>query len=162
MLRKIFPHPLLSVALWLIWLLLNNTASFGHMVLGALLATFIPWFTASFWQEKVQIHRPWLLVKFVAVVIYEILIANVVVAKLILTRQDKLQPGFLHVPLDLKSPVAIGLLANTISLTPGTVTCDLSEDQQSLLIHALHIEDAEATVADIKNQFEKPLKEIFD
>ncbi len=162
MLRRIFPHPLLSVALWLIWLLLNNTASFGHMLLGALLATFIPWFTASFWQEKVQIHQPWLLVKFVAVVIYEILVANVVVAKLILTRQDKLQPGFLQVPLDLNSPIAIGLLANTISLTPGTVTCDLSKDQHSLLIHALHIEDAEATVADIKNRFEKPLKEIFD
>jgi multicomponent K+:H+ antiporter subunit E len=94
-------------------------------------------------------------------VIYEILVANVIVARLILTKQSKLQPGFLHVPLDLTSPLAISLLANTISLTPGTVTCDLSDDQKSLLIHALHIEDAEATVAEIKNHFEKPLKEIF-
>lgn len=162
MLRRLFPHPFLSLALWLIWLLLNNTVAPGHILLGAFLAIFIPWFSAAFWQEQVQVRRPWLLTKFVCVVIYEILVANIVVAKLILSRQDKLQPGFLHVPLDLTSPLAISLLANTISLTPGTVTCDLSEDQKTLLIHALHIKDAEATVAGIKNQFEKPLKEIFN
>lgn len=162
MLRKLFPHPVLSAALWLIWLLLNNTIAAGHVVLGAVLAIFIPWFTSGFWQEKVRIRRPWLLAKFICVVIYEILVANVVVARLILIRQNKLQPGFLEVPLDLTSPIAISLLANTISLTPGTVTCDMSKDQRSLLIHALHIEDAQATIDEIKNQFEKPLKEIFN
>jgi multicomponent K+:H+ antiporter subunit E len=161
MLRKLFPHPFLSLALTIIWLLLNNSIAAGHILLGAVLGIFIPWFTAAFWQEQVYIRRPWLLTKFVLVVIYEILVANVIVARLILTKQNKLQPGFLHVPLDLTSPLAISLLANTISLTPGTVTCDLSDDHKSLLIHALHIEDAEATVAEIKNQFEKPLKEIF-
>lgn len=162
MLKSVFPHPVLSVALWLIWLLLNNTVAFGHMVLGALLAVFIPWFSAGFWQEEVKIRRPWLLVKYVLVVIYQIIVANVMVARLILTDQKKLHPGFLHVPLELTSPLAISLLANTISLTPGTVSCDLSEDQQSLLIHALHIENAEATVTEIKQLFEKPLKEIFN
>jgi len=162
MLKRWFPHPFLSLALWVIWLLLNNTVAFGHVLLGAVLAMFIPWFTASFWQEKVMIRRPWLLAKFVAVVIYEIMVANVVVAKLILTKQDKLQPGFIQLPLDLTSPLAISLLANTISLTPGTVSCDLSEDQSYLLIHALHVEDVTATINEIKNHFEKPLKEIFN
>ncbi|EEF79334.1 Na+/H+ ion antiporter subunit family [Methylophaga thiooxydans DMS010] len=160
--KSIFPHPLLSVALWLIWLLLNNTVALGHVVLGALLAIFIPWFSAGFWQEKVTIRRPWLLVKYVFVVIYQILVANMMVARLILTNQEKLHPGFLSVPLELTSPLAISLLANTISLTPGTVSCDLSEDQKSLLIHALHIEDADAIITEIKQLFEKPLKEIFN
>lgn len=162
MMKSIFPHPLLSVALWLIWLLLNNTVALGHVVLGALLAIFIPWFSAGFWQEKVTIRRPLLLAKFVCVVIYQILIANMMVARLILTNQEKLHPGFLSVPLELTSPIAISLLANTISLTPGTVSCDLSEDQKSLLIHALHIEDADAIITEIKQLFEKPLKEIFN
>lgn len=162
MMKSLFPHPMLSLALWLIWLLLNNTVALGHIVLGALLAVFIPWFSAGFWQEKVTIRRPWLLAKFVCVVIYQILIANMMVARLILTNQNKLQPGFLSVPLELTSPLAISLLANTISLTPGTVSCDLSEDQKSLLIHALHINDAEATVTEIKHMFEQPLKEIFN
>jgi multicomponent K+:H+ antiporter subunit E len=162
MLKKLFPHPFLSLALWIIWLLLNNTAAPGHIVLGGLLAIFIPWFTAAFWQEKVLVRRPWLLAKFVVLVIYEILAANLIVAKLILGSQNKLQPGFIEVPLDLTSPLAISLLANTISLTPGTVSCDLSEDHKTLLIHALHIKDVEAEISMIKNHFEQPLKEIFN
>ncbi|WP_438971305.1 Na+/H+ antiporter subunit E [Methylophaga sp.] len=162
MLRSIFPHPLLSIVLWIIWLLLNNTIAAGHILLGALLAVFIPWFSAGFWQEKVTIKRPWLMVKYIFVVIYQIIVANIMVARLILTNQNKLQPGFLYVPLELTSPIAISLLANTISLTPGTVSCDLTDDKKSLLIHALHITDADATVAEIKQSFEKPLKEIFN
>ncbi|MEX0614934.1 MAG: Na+/H+ antiporter subunit E, partial [Methylophaga sp.] len=146
---------------WFIWLLLNNTASAGHMVLGALLAIFIPWFTSSFWPEMVRIRKPWLLIKYVAFVLWEIMIANMVVAKMILGRADKLQPGFIAYQLQLQSPVAISLLANTISLTPGTVSCDLSEDGGTLLIHALHIGDAAAIKADIARKFEQPLKEIF-
>lgn len=158
---RLFPHPVLTVTLWLIWLLLNNTASAGHMVLGALLAIFIPWFTSGFWPEKIRILKPLLLIKYVARVLYEIIVANVVVAKMILDRADKLQPGFIAYSLKLESPIAISLLANTISLTPGTVSCDLTEDGRTLLIHTLHIDDAEAIKAEIAHKFEQPLEEIF-
>lgn len=158
---RLFPHPVLSVLLWIIWLLLNNTISAGHMVLGALLAIFIPWFTAGFWPETIRIRKPWLLLKYMLLVLWEIMIANVVVAKMILSRADKLQPGFIAYELKLRSPIAISLLANTISLTPGTVSCDLSEDGHTLLIHALHIDDAEAIKADIARKFEQSLEEIF-
>lgn len=158
---RLFPHPVLTVVLWFIWLLLNNTASAGHMVLGALMAIFIPWFTSGFWPEMVRIRKPWLLAKYVAFVLWEIMIANMVVAKMILGRANKLQPGFIAYQLQLQSPIAISLLANTISLTPGTVSCDLSEDGRTLLIHALHIDDAAMIKADITRKFEQPLKEIF-
>lgn len=160
-LRRIFPHPLLSFFLWVIWLLLNNTTAMGHVVLGGLLAIFIPWLTSSFWPEKIVIKRPWLLIKYILVVLFEIMVANVVVAKLILGRSNKLNPGFIHYELQLKSPVGIGLLANTISLTPGTVSCDLSEDRRFLLIHSLHIDDVATIKADIHRKFERPLKDIF-
>ncbi len=158
---RLFPHPVLSLVLWFIWLLLNNTVSAGHMVLGALLAIFIPWFTSGFWPEKIRILKTLLLLKYVTLVLWEIMIANVVVAKMILSRADKLQPGFIAYDLKLRSPIAISLLANTISLTPGTVSCDLSEDGHTLLIHALHIDDAETIKADIARKFEQPLEEIF-
>ena len=90
------------------------------------------------------------------------MIANIHVARLILMSSDKLRPGFVEIPLDLTSPLAISILANTISLTPGTVTCDLSKDQKKLLIHALHIDDGQTTIDEIKQLFEKPLKEIFN
>ncbi|WP_284450758.1 Na+/H+ antiporter subunit E [Methylophaga thalassica] len=160
--RKCFPHPFLTLALWVIWLLLNNTLSAGQMILGGLLAIFIPWFSAGFWEERISVRRPWLMVKFFASVLWQIIIANIHVARLILMSSDRLRPGFVEVPLDLTSPLAISILANTISLTPGTVTCDLSQDQKSLLIHALHIDDAQSTIDEIKQLFEKPLKEIFN
>lgn len=159
--QRIFPHPLLTVILWAIWLLLNNSIDPGHIVLGGVLAVFIPWLTSSYWPEKIKIRRPWMLVTYIIRVLFEILIANAVVAKLILGPQKKLNPGFLHYELRLKSSVGIGLLANTISLTPGTVTCDLSEDGRFLLIHALHIDDLDAIRAEIHHKFEKPLLEIF-
>lgn len=160
-LRRVFPHPLLSLILWAIWLLLNNSINSGHIVLGAVLAIFIPWLTSSYWPEKIIIRRPWMLVNYIVKVLFEIIVANVVVAKLILGPQKKLNPGFLHYELQLTSPIGIGLLANTISLTPGTVTCDLSEDGRYLLIHALHIDDVTAIKTEIYHKFEKPLLEIF-
>lgn len=160
-LQRLFPHPLLTMILWGIWLLLNNTISPGHIVLGAVLAIFIPWLTSSYWPEKITIRYPWMLVLYVLRVLFEILVANAVVAKLILGPQKNLKPGFLNYELKLTSPVGIGLLANTISLTPGTVSCDLSKDRRFLLIHALHIDDVEAIKAEIHRKFEKPLLEIF-
>jgi multicomponent K+:H+ antiporter subunit E len=65
-------------------------------------------------------------------------------------------------PLDVREDFTITLLASTISLTPGTVSADLSVDHRYLLIHALHVEDEAATIAQIKQRYEAPLKEIFE
>ncbi|SFR54734.1 multisubunit potassium/proton antiporter, PhaE subunit [Thiomicrospira sp. ALE5] len=161
MLKRVLPHPILSFILWIAWLLLNNTVDPGHMVLGAILAIFIPWFTAAFWPEKIKVQKPAVLAKFFAVVLWDIMVANFAVAKLILGRNDKLQPGFFEVPLEITTPIGISILANTISLTPGTVSCDLSPDQTKLIIHALHIDDQAQMIADIKQRYERPLKEVF-
>jgi multicomponent K+:H+ antiporter subunit E len=155
------PHPFLSLALWLIWLLLNNTFSAGHMVLGAVLAIVIPILTAGFWQERVCVRAPMTLLKYLLVVLWDILVANVVVAKLILSPNRTLQPGFFVIDLDARHPLAISLLANTISLTPGTVSCDLSKDRKQLLVHALHLEDEAGTIADIKTRYEAPLNKVL-
>ncbi|MFP4154624.1 MAG: Na+/H+ antiporter subunit E [Halothiobacillaceae bacterium] len=160
-LRRWLPHPLLSAFLVLTWMLLNNSFSAGHFVLGLILGLLIPKLTSAFWPEVVQIRRPAVLARFVAVVLFDILVANMVVSRLILGRSQRLEPGFFHVPLDLNSPLAISLLANTISLTPGTVSCDLSDDQRTLLVHALHVEDHEADIAKIKQRYEAPLREVF-
>lgn len=160
--KKLLPHPLLSLSLWAIWLLLNNTVAPGHMVLGAILAVVIPLMTSKFWPQQICMSHPWVLLKFVAVVIWDILVANVIVAKLILGNRDNLQPKFLHIPLDISDPIAISLLANTISLTPGTVSCDVIEDGKTLLVHGLHEEDPQATIDEIKQRYEQPLKKVFE
>ncbi len=160
-LNNIFPHPVLTLVLWGVWLLLNNTLSAGHVVLGLILATLIPWLTSGFWPEKVRIQSPLTLLKFLGVVLWDILIANLAVARLILSHNKNLKPGFFYIDLEIESPLGISLLANTISLTPGTVSCDLTEDRKQLLVHALHIEDIPATVKEIKTRYEAPLQKVF-
>lgn len=156
------PHPLLTPILAAVWLLLNNSLAPGHVVLGLLLGWAIPWFTLRFWPERVRIRRPMKLLRFVAVVLYDIAVANLIVARRILGRPERLRPAFVTLPLDLKSDLAISLLANTICLTPGTVSARLAPDRGSLLVHGLHVPDAAELVASIKARYEAPLKEVFE
>lgn len=161
MLKRLLPHPLLSVFLLLIWLLLNNTVAMGHVVLGAGLAVLIPFLTMGFWPERVCVRRPWILLKFLAVVLWDIVVANLNVAVLILGSTRKLQPAFMLLDLDIRSPLGVSLLANTISLTPGTVSCEVSADRRQLLVHALHVTDVEASIREMKQRYEQPLIEVL-
>jgi multicomponent K+:H+ antiporter subunit E len=160
--RRLLPHPLLSAILVVIWLLLVNQLNVGHLLLGMLLGWAVPLYTARFWPDQVRVRRPLLLLRFITVVLYDILVANVVVARLILGRQEHLKPAFLVLPLRLRSDVAISLLANTISLTPGTVSTYLSADRRCLIIHSLHTTEPEELLATIRQRYETPLKEILE
>lgn len=159
---RLMPHPLLTPILTTVWLLLNNSLAPGHILLGALLGWLIPLFTLRFWPDTVRIHHPWLLLRFIGVVLLDIFIANLAVARLILGRPQQLRPAFIEVPLELKSDLAISLLANTICLTPGTVSALLSEDRRVLLVHALDAPDPGAVREEIKSRYEAPLKAVFE
>lgn len=161
-LNRFLPHPLLTPALAAVWLLLNNSLAPGHLLLGALLGWLIPLFTLRFWPETVRIRRPGTLLRFIAVVLADIVVANFAVAWRILRGPSKLRPAFIEVPLDLESDLAISLLANTICLTPGTVSALLSEDRQTLRVHALDAPDPAALREEIKSRYEAPLKAVFE
>jgi multicomponent K+:H+ antiporter subunit E len=159
---RLLPHPLLSVILLVIWLLLVNELSIGHLLLGALLGWAVPLYTARFWPDQVQVRRPLLLLRLIGVVLYDILVANLTVARLILGRQERLQPAFVVLPLALRNELAISLLANTVSLTPGTVSAYLSADRRCLIIHSLHTTAPDELLATIRRRYETPLKEILE
>jgi multicomponent K+:H+ antiporter subunit E len=162
MMRRLFPHPLLTVTLTAIWLLLMNSLAPGQMLLGFLWGTAIPLFTLRFWPEPVCVRRPLTLLRLVAVLLYDMVVANLRVAWLILRGPRRLRPGFVELPLDLDSTLAISLLANTITLTPGTVAARLSPDRRSLLIHCLDLDDPAGLIATIKSRYEVPLKQVFE
>ncbi|MGE0071835.1 MAG: Na+/H+ antiporter subunit E [Thiomonas sp.] len=160
--RRLFPHPGLSGVLLVLWLLLVNGVSPGQVVLGALLGWAIPLLTRAFWPEAVRLQRPLTLLRFVLRVLGDIVLASAQVAVLILGPQRRLRPAFVALPLDLRSDLAISLLANTISLTPGTVSAWLTPDRRTLWVHALHATDPQALAAQIKRRYEAPLKEVFE
>jgi multicomponent K+:H+ antiporter subunit E len=158
---KWLPFPWLSALLWAVWLLLANELSTGSVLLGAVLAWVLPQATRFFWPSVPDLKRVGTMFRFVLVVHWDILVANVVVAWLILGPARRLEPAFVEVPVDLDSDFAITVLASTISLTPGTVTADVSADRKTLLVHALDVKDQQALIKQIKERYEKPLKEMF-
>lgn len=163
MLKRCLPHPLLSLALLVVWVLLVNEISAGAIVFGAILAIAIPLITSSFWPARPKVGNAYAICEYGLIVLWDILVANVIVAGLILFRKtESLESKSVVVPLDLTSPEAITTLAGTITMTPGTVTIDLSADAKSLLVHCLHAPDPQGVVDDIKTRYEGRLKEIFE
>lgn len=159
--RRWLPHPLMSLTLVLVWLLLANEFTFGQLLLGGVLGLLIPHFTGNFWPERPRLRHPGLLGRYLLVLLGDIILANFQVARLVLGPTARLRPDFIEFPLELTDEFAITMLASTISLTPGTVSADLSSDHRTLLIHSLDVPDPNELCRRIKNRYEEPLKEIF-
>jgi multicomponent K+:H+ antiporter subunit E len=155
------PFPLQSLLLLAIWLLLNNSVAPGQWLLGALFALLLPRWCQRFPAQLPPVRKPLALLRYLLLVLGDIIAANLLVARQVLGPNRRLRPAFLRLPLELRDDFAITLLASTISLTPGTVSADLSADRRSLLIHALHTDDPAAAIAQMKQRYETPLKEIF-
>ena len=160
--RTIFPHPVLTALLTVVWVMLQNEISPGHIVTGLILGILIPIATARWWPDRPKGIRLGRMVVYCVIVLWDIIVANIEVAWIVLTKPNsKMQPKWVVIPLELTSPEAITVLAGTITLTPGTVSADLSDEGHSLLVHALDAESAEAVRDQIKERYERRLLEIF-
>jgi multicomponent K+:H+ antiporter subunit E len=162
MIRRFLPHPRLSLFVTLIWLALVNEISAGAVIMGLALGVLMPILTGPFWPDPPRLRHPLKLLGYCGVVLGDIVVANLQVARLILrVPDDQLRSRYVTVPLALTSPEAITVLAGTITMTPGTVSAELSADGRALLVHGLDVRDPEALVADIKSRYEARLLEIF-
>lgn len=155
------PRPLFSLFLALLWLLMVNSFSVAHMLLGLALGIFIPFITRAFWPEQAKVRYLLPLLRYFLVLVVDIVRSNLIVARRILWYPNQLTPGFVTYPLELDDDFAITILASTISLTPGTVSAHYDVDAGTLLIHALHVTDEDELIQQIKERYEEPLKEIF-
>lgn len=102
-----------------------------------------------------------LIIKFMLMLIWEVLIASLRVAHDVLTPGYRAKPGVIAIPLDCKTDIEITLLAIIISLTPGTLALDVSSDKKKLYIHAMFITEKDKLIADIKNHFENTIVRIL-
>jgi multicomponent K+:H+ antiporter subunit E len=158
----LLPHPFLTLILALVWMVLQNDFSAGMVVFGLILGIVIPRITSVWWPDTPQGFRMGKMILYSGVVIWDIVVANIQVAWIVLTvPNSKLKPAWIVVPLELKQPEAITVLAGTITLTPGTVSADLSDEGHSLLVHVLHTDDPDGVRDDIKSRYERRLLEIF-
>lgn len=159
---RLLPAPALSAVLWVSWLMLNESASAGHVLLGLALAVAIPWFTERFRPDRPRLRGLGAATRLALVVLGDIVKSNIVVARQVLGPESRIRPAFVWVPLDIRDPHGIVALAGIITLTPGTLSSELSDDRRHLLVHAFDVDDEQALVADIKQRYETPLREIFE
>lgn len=158
----LLPHPFLTLLLAIVWIILQNQVSAGMVVFGLILGVIIPRITAIWWPDRPQGFHLGRMLSYCIMVIWDILVANVQVAWIVLSVPNaRLKPAWIIIPLDLRQPEAITVLAGTITLTPGTVSADLSDEGHSLLVHVLHTDDPDAVVTEIKTRYERRLREIF-
>lgn len=163
MLKRVFPHPLLSLLLAVTWLLLVNEFKWGSVVMALILAIAIPKATSAYWPNRPKIKDIPAFASYCLLVMWDILVANVQVAKIVVfMKNEDIKSAWIPVPIDLKTPEAITMLAGTITMTPGTVTADMSSCGRVLLIHSLHAPDPDAIRDDIKARYEARLKRIFE
>lgn len=104
------------------------------------------------------------LLAFAGFFLYELVVANVRMAGEVFRPRRELKPGVVAVPLDIKGDSAIALLANVITLTPGTLSLDVSQDRQTLYVHVMKIPggDVNQVIHEIKHGFERRLIELFE
>ncbi len=163
LLHRIFPHPHLTILLTIVWLLLANAPSLNSLLFGLMLGIVIPFITQPYWPDRPKLRNWPMIVEYILVVLWDIVVANVTVARIILFKRDSdRQPNWICVPLELRTPEAITVLAGTITMTPGTVSCDLSAQGHNLLVHCLDTDDPDGVRDQIKNRYELRLKEIFE
>lgn len=155
------PYPLASSAVFVVWLLLNNTVAPAHLLLGAVLAVALPLAVRPLLDEPVRVRAPAAALRLAARVGWDIVVSNIVVAKLVLGPLARMRPGFVRVPLDVQHPFGVSLFASIITMTPGTVSAEIDEERREILVHVLNLDDPAALVRDMKARYEAPLAEIF-
>jgi multicomponent K+:H+ antiporter subunit E len=158
---RLLPRPGLSVLILGLWLVLAPAPTSGQVLIGLALAIALPLATRGFWPGAVRLRRPLAALRLLGIVLADIVTANLLVARQVLGPPEELRPAFLDVPLDIADPFVATLLGSIVSLTPGTVSVDIDRERQVLQVHALHLEEPAAAVAQIKSRYEARLKEAF-
>ncbi len=153
----------LTLFLLLVWLLLNDSLQAGQIVFGLLLAILVVLLNASSQPLQARPRRVLLVLSLLAHVAVDVVRSNFAVAAVIFSsRARRSNSDFMQIPIELRDPHGLAMLACIITATPGTVWAGLSADGATLTIHVLDLQDREIWIRTIKDRYEQPLKEIFE
>lgn len=153
-------HPVLSLLLALSWLALSNSLALVHLLAAALIGVVVPRLIHAFLPQAGTLR--WApAIRLTGVVLWDIVVSNITVARLVLGPIDGMQPLWLKVPLASRHPRMNALFASIITTTPGTVSCVVDEEHSCIWVHAIHGTDGPAMVTDMKQRYEQPLLHIL-
>jgi len=159
---RLLPFPIVGASLLALWLVLNQTLSPGHILLGTVVALVGGWALATLEPPKARLRRLGVICRLAALVIIDIARSNLAVAGIILGfKRRRWSSGFVEIPLELRDPYGLLTLACIITSTPGTVWVDFDPATGTLIIHVLDLVDEAEWIRTIKARYERSLLEIF-
>ncbi|WP_416149278.1 Na+/H+ antiporter subunit E [Salipaludibacillus sp. HK11] len=153
---------LLNIGLAFIWMLLRNEYTMVEFMLGFIVGLALLYVLRRFLAFDFYFRRVIAVFKLLILFTYKLILSNIDVTKIVLSPKMKsnIQPGIIAVPTKLRTDWEVTLLANLISLTPGTLTMNFSEDGRTLYVHSIHVPDKEAAIKEIHESFERAIMEV--
>ncbi|KKB34987.1 Na+/H+ antiporter subunit E [Bacillus thermotolerans] len=151
---------LLNFFLAFLWMFIQVSFDASTFIIGYLLGAILLYGMRRFFKTEFYLRRVFAVIRLILLFFKELIMANIDVLRLILRPKLNIQPGIFALPTDLKKDWEITLLSSLITLTPGTLVIDVSDDQKILYVHAIDLPDVEDAIHSIKNSFEKAIKEV--
>ena len=160
--KRLLPHPLLSVGLFLASILMSGSVDPPSILLGIVMALAAPQVMRVLRIEPVRVRNPGAILKLAAWVAVDVLRSNLAVSRILAGNRKDRTSGFIHIPLDLRDRFGLAVLAIIITSTPGTLWVEYDRARGRLLMHVLDLVDEATWVETIKQRYERPLMEIFE
>lgn len=151
----------MNLLLSFIWVALTGEMYYANFLFGFILGFFILWIMNFKGEDQRYFTRIPKAILFVFYFLYKLLLANVQVAYDVITPKYFFKPGIIRYPMEAKTDIEINLLSTVISLTPGTLILDISDDKKILYIHVMYLRGKQEFIMDIRNGFEKKLLELL-
>jgi multicomponent K+:H+ antiporter subunit E len=160
--KRLLPHPLLSVGLFLASILMSGSVDPPSILLAVIMALAAPQVMRVLRIEPVRVRNPGAILKLAAWVAVDVLRSNLAVSRILAGNRKDRTSGFIHIPLDLRDRFGLAVLAIIITSTPGTLWVEYDRARGRLLMHVLDLVDEATWVETIKQRYERPLMEIFE
>ncbi|MBM7580527.1 Na+/H+ antiporter subunit E [Jeotgalibacillus terrae] len=151
---------LLNFFLAFLWMFLSSSFSVSSFIIGYFLGIVVIFAMRRFFQSRLYIYRIWAIIKLTLLFSYELIKANIEVLVIVLRPKMNLEPGIFKYDTKLEHGWEVTLLSLLITLTPGTLVVDVSDDNGTLYIHALNASDIKGNVTSIREGFEKAIMEV--
>lgn len=160
--KHILPYPLMGFSLLVLWLILNQSVSLGHILLGSMVSLLAMQGISALRPEPVKIRFSPAIFKLAGIVVIDLFRSNLAVGKIITSRKRRqVNSGFINLPLDMSNRYGLAVLSTIITATPGTLWMQYDQTRNILLIHVLDLVDEDYWIHLLKTRYEKLLMEIF-
>ena len=151
---------LLNTALAFLWMFIKVSFDPISFIKGYLFGLLVIFLFRRFFHSRFYLLRFWSFIKLTFIFLKELVLSNVAIVKIVLKPKLDMNPGIFALQTDLTKDWQITLLSSLITLTPGTLVIDVSEDNKILFIHAMDIGEVEDEIYSIKNTFERAILEV--